>query len=450
LPPDLFDPASLATAKRMPILNGHPGFRLNSSNIDGLVHGAIGDTFFRERTDSGEFLGAIVTLYTDEAKRLASSMPGVSPGYSVRIDSQRGTNYQRNRVYNHLANAVVPRGGDDVRQVFEGIRVDSADGDSGLWIARDDGECYECDVAEDFASMVFGQRDFRDFGETLISPKAIDLTPYIGRRDRHDKACECDSCSSKAEQRSTRGQGFGAPTPNSKKKKKMQTINIDGIDWEVEKDLAIALMPKLKMAERADSVSAKLEATQEALAEAEADTAALAEEVNRLNSESEGRADSAIDDEYMTVEQATELAVEQAMILANAVDQIRSDGELLVKTGRLKSFNPDFSYIVENMDALQGEMLLAVSPSSAQRIDSYDASELATAYEAGFDAYRNFISNSHPVVGQDPLLQVAQGLRADGDAKKRPAFLMSAMAKKELKAQDNVFDSHGKTAVMSK
>ena len=446
---DLFNPASVATAKGMPVLTGHPAFKLDSSTSSGAIAGAMGENFVRERTDAGEFLGVITTLYTDAAKQHAERSPGVSPGYRVKTERRDdSTFFQKSREYNHLAVGVVPRGGDEVRQMFEGIRVDSVEG-SGLWIARQDG-CYRSDFDEDFIDSVLMQRDRSD---DLLEKTRIDLTEYVGPdASRHDKACDCDKCTAKTAaakaSAKTRGQGFGVPE-NEKKKKRMDTTDfvVDGVTYrDVPTTFAAAVQPKLS---RLDGMADKIESLEDSLLEAQqaaevhegrADELQATYEslANAVEEGIESRADA---DEGYTEEEV----LDTVKAYIGAVDQMRKDGELLLKMGRIDEFNMDGTFIAENISELQRDMLSIANPRmDGDRLDSMDEVSVTNAYEMAFSIRHDAAESRSDSSDQSMpgLLKLGQNMKSGRtDSRSTPKGPhLSAKAKKELEQQNAVFD----------
>lgn len=442
---DLFSPSSVASAKMIPATIGHPGYKLDSSNSGGLIHGAVGENFVRETTNNGEFLGVTATLFTDESKRRADSSPGVSPGYSVQLDRADSDNrfHQKNRVYNHLAVGVIPRGGEEVRAMFEGLRFDSEDS-SPLWIARFDEECYQAPIDEDFIGQVLSHRS--DRSDPLLQRSPVDLSSHV----RHDEGCGCAKCADKEEKEDTRGQGFEKRPPKNRKKRMDTTeVRLDEITY---KDIPVAfaqtVLPRLtrndKAAEKLESAQSQMATTESDLEQAMARIDELEATIMDLLEEAEGRTDS--EDEFTEVRFTEDEAVGLAKAISQTVNQIREDGALLVSRGLVEKFNNDFDFVADNLGDLQGEMLAIANPRMSDRLDSMEPDEIASAYEIAFDMLRDAANyNSDSTTQRSSILSVGRNLRYDGAAK---AMTAKQKAEEELKRQNAAFDNSSAVAAM--
>ena len=456
---DLFDPVSVASAKNLPTLIQHPGFKLDSQNIGGLAHGALGEKFVRESTSDGDFLGVVGMIYTDEAKRASERMPGVSPGYRVQVERADAENtfYQKSRNYNHLALAVNPRGGKGVEQIFEGVRIDGVPG-SDVWVARYDDRCYASDVSvnREFIEDAIAYRGDALFLEkSRIDLDRVDLSSPTETKERHDKACGCDECTvaEKAAKADQRGQGFGIPTTKKKKKKRMAettTIALDGVSYSgVPMSFVQAVKPKL---DRLDSLEDEILTTEQDLAIAQSRIDSLSDEIDRRDEEEEvsDRIDASDDSLTYTPDEAFAFARR----VAGTVDTIQSDIEALQSAGRIDASDgiPDFDTVVENLPELQRDIIRAARPSMAERLDSsgdrVDAiaeEDLPSQYEMAMEIFGESVASrvdSQPQ--QKPsLLNVAKNLRHDGAAGSSAQSKRQA-AIAELQMQDAIFD--GKSA----
>lgn len=502
---DLFAPKSLVTAKGKPLSIGHPAFKFDSFNVQGEAHGALGESFIRETTNDGEFLGATATIYTNKAQEESKARPGVSPGYGVRIDRQDGVNFQRDRIYNHVALRVSPRGGQEVRKMFEGIRTDGLSED--IWIASHD-DCYECrlgdeawiqnvlrfDNAEggliqktpvDLSAIVTGKpeekRSQSDGAGQKENPEASDEGEKDSLQSHEDgENCGCEECKAKPARKrrnSTKGQGF-SPDPNNTKKRKGKrmsttTVRIDGVDYqEVPQRVAEIISDKVA---RLDSLQSELDQARNDSAEYDetmGDASETMEGLIALNSQLEERIDeleelaSSREDEededgrYYRDDELNELLVEGAEILAESYETIRNDAQALVNAGILEGFQDDFSYITNNMDEVREELILAVSPDAKERLDSYDGDpeKIETHYAIAMGAARQRMDSqsredgygNQQARGLTPLQRVGAQMpasRNDGGMMRpgqRPNVSKHAM--KEQRKADMVFDAHSKAS----
>lgn len=460
---ELFAPRSANTAKGLPIFNGHPTGRVDSKTIT-APQGAMGDRLFRERTDAGDFLGVVSTLWTEEAKQRADKYPGVSPGYRVQVrrDSKgqgfsgTPTYFQSDRTYNHLASGVVPRGGDDVRSLFEGLRVDSAE-DSNLWIATAT-DCYECDVNDEFADFALrfrgdaGQVDVIDLQGDRIDLNRQTLTTH------HDDAdCGCDECAAKKKRKKVSNDD-----PLPKPRTDMASLTIGGATWDdVPESLVSAVNPLIGA--RNDSAEAEaiainlmnerdelqtnydsLQAEFEELSEA---SNALAAEVQEMENRTDGEEGDRIDEDQMT---------ELAQGLAELYVGLRNDAELLVQMGHAPGddFDDSFTGVLEHADEIQRAVIAAALPSGKSRADDADEATLENLYQISRDLLKESAEtrgdgNSDRADGRGDrptLLQLAQNMRRTdskgGDMTKKkgrkPKYM--AMLEADLERQNAAFD----------
>ena len=393
---ELFRTDSADTAKMIPIGLGHPAsVRIDSRNAAGWMIGSTGHSVIRENTADGDFLGITATIFDENAKRRMDQDPGISPGYATDLARGDGFFNQKNRRYNHVAAAVIPRGGEAVKAVFDGLRFDSADDDSVLWIARPTEDTYAVAVNQDFIQPIL-ERD--DAVGGLAQRSAIDLDRFKGSnpggedkpngkkpKAKKEKCDDCDHDEKSGEYKqkdSSRGIGFGV---NNKRKKRMDSVSlrIGDITYDdVPISLATAVQPLVSANDRVDELEAELN-------QLRADAAARIEEINELKSdlallEAEDRNDS--------VEPDMDLVLEYATNIATTVDRMRADGQMLVEAGLITEFNTDFNDIVENMADLQGEMIAIASPGMKDRVDSLEGEALAVAYDASISSMRHVVS----------------------------------------------------------
>lgn len=450
---DLLSPSSVVTGEGMPIFLGHPAFKLDSSNNSGHIHGAVGDKFVREDTSNGTFLGVVSTLYTDEAKAQSDRSPGVSPGYAVQIARQDSGEYlQSSRIYDHLAVAVTPRGGADVRALFEGIRMDAI-ADSDLWIARYDEECYLCDSNKEFIDRALNYTGDRAevIQNTPIRLTEADLTPPVRHDDDVGKPCGCSECAAKAAKKSAKGRGF-APAKDeeetpTKKKKRMSmsttTFKLDGVEWEdIPSSFAQAVQVRV---DRIDAVANKNESMQSKIAELEAENETLREIVAEMEADAEGRTDS--QDEGDRIDGIDESVFLSAVINAtDTVDRMRSDGRALVAARKIDTFNEDAAYICENMGDLQREMIAFASPAMGDRLDSFDDAQIAAIYDATMTDVRSGLErqDSEPARKGSALTMFGSHLRADSAKASHWKERKKAEYDAELDAHNEAYDAVGK------
>jgi hypothetical protein len=449
---DLFSPASVSTASGMPTFLQHPAFKLDSSNNAGHVHGAVGENFVREDTSNGVFLGTTVTLFTDEAKAQSANSPGVSPGYAVQIERQdSGEFLQTSRIYDHLAIAVNPRGGADVKSLFDGVRFDAAD-DSDIWIARYDEDCYQCDANDEFIGRVLGYRSDRAelIQNTPIRLTAADLTPPIRHDDDVGGSCGCSKCAEKVAKKATRGKGFAPDedeeAPPTKKKKRMSTttFKLDGVDWdEIPSPFAQAVQVRL---DRMDAVSNKNESMQSKIADLETENEALREIVAEMEAAAKGRTDA--DNSDRADAPTEEEFLEAVIAAADTIDRMRADGRALVAAGKIKTFNEDGAYICQNMGELQRDMIVFAAPSMSDRIDSYDDAQVSAMYEAVMSSVQH---TQEPVNRADSSAR-GSSLRILGSTLRHDSAKSSSHWKdrkkaeydEEMKAHTEAYNSVGK------
>lgn len=423
---ELFRADSAATAKMVPIGIGHPAcVKVNHDNVAGWLTGSTGHTVIREQTPDGEFLGITATIFDRKTQNALAQTPGISPGYSTKIarTDMAGTRFdQTNREYNHVAAAVIPRGGNDVRAMFEGLRIDSLD-DSDLWIARLDDSVYLPDVNHDQVDPVLTRLDEIP---DLVERKPVDLSmaklskeeaPDDDRDDQKSSkkkssakadASNCEECgkkncdcskNAKSKASGTRGVGFGGSNQRPRTRKDMVDMQIGNVTYpDVPDNLATAINGLIDAVDRADAASSTHE-------QYKTDAQARIQELEEELEEAEARADG--EPAGYSDEQALQIATN----LAGVVDRIRLDGQLLVDMGVVKAFNTDFAYIVENMEGLQSEMLTLASPRMADRIDSMDPEQIEIAYETAMASTRDFYESQQRNDAQEDEAEDRQDMK---------------------------------------
>lgn len=126
-PEEVFDPASLASARGIPFTNNHPAEDVTASNARHYTVGSVGDTIVRD----DDHVRAGVTVYDQSTvSDMETGKVEVSCGYRCEIYFEPGvapdgTRYdcvQRNIRYNHLALVDAARAGATAR-----IRMDAAE-----------------------------------------------------------------------------------------------------------------------------------------------------------------------------------------------------------------------------------------------------------------------------------------------------------------------------------
>lgn len=458
---ELFNKDSAATAKMMPLGIGHPAsIRVNSDNVTGWMTGSTGHSVIRENTADGEFLGITATIFDRKTQDRLRETPGISPGYSTQLrgDAQDPYFDQTKRRYNHGAVAVIPRGGEAVKAMFEGLRFDSLE-DSDLWIAQADPDIYRADVDEDFILPILERSDMVP---GLAEKKPVDLDMVKMADKKKGKKKTCDKCKGETCECSDRkagkpqAEGFGDYIQQRKIKtnRRMDTVSlkIGEITYpEVPVNLASAVSPLIEAAGRADSLGSEFDQYK---VDAAAQIQELEEEIEELENKDEG---DRVDESQ---------ALQIAKAVAKTVDSMRTDGKMLVDMGLLSSFNVDFDFIVDNMQALQGEMIAVASPAMANRIDSFDEGQTALAYETALSSLK--ASYEQQQRRADSEQQQPTEYREDmytGGSYKRPmvqtkdmtltqigktAMPVSAknnaskMLRKFIKADDEIFENAGK------
>jgi hypothetical protein len=126
---ELHDPRSLETLAQAPVTLEHPRVDVDSSNVDQLAVGNVGDEV-QVLKDNG-FVRVSMVLRRDDVINAVRTRDKteLSPGYTVLIDPTPGVDpvfgrydaIQRGRRYNHLAVTTAARGGHDIH-----LRADAA------------------------------------------------------------------------------------------------------------------------------------------------------------------------------------------------------------------------------------------------------------------------------------------------------------------------------------
>jgi hypothetical protein len=132
-PDDVFDPASLATMRGVPVTDLHPTFPVNSGTAVFVQRGSVGDSIKRAE---GDLVEAFVCITDDGLlARVEQGQRELSMGYYCDIELESGVYNgeafdvrQRNIRYDHCACVPKGRAGDEVRLRIDGAhsRIDAA------------------------------------------------------------------------------------------------------------------------------------------------------------------------------------------------------------------------------------------------------------------------------------------------------------------------------------
>lgn len=401
-PDTLFNKRDTDTLKMVPFGIGHPFSRsVNSFNVDTYLQGSTGHTIIREDTPDGEFLGIVATVFTEEAKQKVKAHPGMSPGYHVALDrtdeAETGINWQKKRSYNHMAGGVLPRGGDQVTARFQGMRVDAVDQDGkhcDIWVARTDERCYSAPLNTDLVLPILNRTDGI---QGLAEKSIVHLDRYLSlQQDAGKQNSDGTPTGTSEDQKSGRiPEGFDTSTPSSQGKQAMTTTTFS-LDSETFEGIPIRFADKVRAlvtehketTSRVDSLTAEIGTLTAERDKLTGQVAKLQTNVDGLRSDlqtSLARADSL--EEQAEDRNDSEEIIAIATDLSSTVDQMRTDGQLLVEAGRIARFNTDFAFICENMGQLQQEMIGFANP--GVNIDGMDHKDIALVYETTMGMLRS-------------------------------------------------------------
>jgi hypothetical protein len=210
-PDDVFDAASLATLRGVPVTDLHPTFPVNSGTAVFCQRGSVGDSVTRD----GDMVGAFVCITDDGLlMRVEQGQRELSCGYYCDIELESGSYNgeafdvrQKNIRYDHVACVPKGRAGDEVRLRIDGahsrtdaasVRTDAADGgqrkDSIVKIKINGIETEVTDIA---AQLIESERSTKDAALTAAQKEAAEAKALVDKEQGRADAAEAELAKAK-------------------------------------------------------------------------------------------------------------------------------------------------------------------------------------------------------------------------------------------------------------
>lgn len=271
-PDDVFDPASLATLKNVPVTLEHPPEMVNPGNIDNYIKG-----YCTEKIGVNRDLVEAELIITHQAaiSAINDGIRELSSGYIADLEEESGVyngapyDYrQRNIKYNHLALVKKGRAGPEVR-----LRLDSEDA-----IMHNDGEPmelkkvkigdYECEMPMGAAMIVEDMFDRYDEmkakGAEMEKMKedGVDLDkPVDASIPDKEMAPDGASVGSKTSPSDTSGpaKAAGMDKEEDKKEEMKEDKDPEGSAMSPSEELKMVMKEKEDMQKKMDKMQAKLD-----------------------------------------------------------------------------------------------------------------------------------------------------------------------------------------------
>lgn len=223
-PEEVFEDASLASLKNVPLTNEHPVGGVTEQNLRDVKVGSLGTTIEK---DSYRVYATIRVDSQDAINSIKAGKQGLSCGYTCDMEERSGTwmgvkydAIQRNIRYNHVALVNEGRAGDDAR-ISVG-RLDSA-------------------------------ADMTDEEIEKLLKESLDL-----EKSEKDDKMACDKCGSRIKD----SKCMNDKCTTNKKEDSMKSIKIDGVDYEAEAKVVETLVALQARADEAEQAQKELEACQ--------------------------------------------------------------------------------------------------------------------------------------------------------------------------------------------